>query len=135
MSTEDVENVEVVRRIYAAFNNDEGRSILHLFDPGIEWDTLAMLRGTEVYRGYSGLRNFLATWLSAFEDYQVAPQEFIDAGSEVVVPILQRGRGKAAGVEAEWRFVHVWSLRRGKVVRLRTYADKAGALEAVGLSE
>jgi ketosteroid isomerase-like protein len=43
-------------------------------------------------------------------------------------------RGRTSGVDVDvpaWAMV--WTLRGGKVVRMRIYPDHAGALEAVGL--
>ena len=44
-------------------------------------------------------------------------------------------RGALVGVAVEPRECHVWTLRDGKLWRLRIYATKSEALEAVGLSE
>ena len=48
---------------------------------------------------------------------------------------VRAGAGALVGVAVEPRECHVWTLRDGKVWRLRIYATKSEALEAVGLSE
>jgi ketosteroid isomerase-like protein len=46
-----------------------------------------------------------------------------------------RAWGRQSGVPVEERVWHVWTLRDGRFWRLRIFATKAEALEAVGLSE
>jgi ketosteroid isomerase-like protein len=46
-----------------------------------------------------------------------------------------RARGRSSGAVVERREWHVWTLRDGKLWRLRIYVTEAEALEAVGLSE
>jgi ketosteroid isomerase-like protein len=65
------------------------------------------------------------------------PERFFEADDRVVVFLVARGRGKGSGAEVEVRPAHVWTIRSGKAVRVQVfpYANRAEALEAVGLSE
>jgi hypothetical protein len=51
----------------------------------------------------------------------------------VIAVLRSRGRGKRSGIRVEERQSHVWTLRHGKLWRLRIYASKGAALKAVGL--
>ena len=53
------------------------------------------------------------------------------------VLICQRlsGRAKQSGIETQLSFAAVSTIRNGRVVRVREYATKEEALEAVGLSD
>jgi ketosteroid isomerase-like protein len=53
----------------------------------------------------------------------------------VIVPTREYGRCKGGGLNLNRLTVGVWTLRDGRVVRIRFYPTKAEALEAVGLSE
>jgi hypothetical protein len=44
-----------------------------------------------------------------------------------------RGRGKASGVDAGWRYGAVWTVHDAKVISVVSYLDPAKALEGVGL--
>jgi ketosteroid isomerase-like protein len=48
------------------------------------------------------------------------------------VEFLARGRD---GIEVSMRFVHVWTVRQGQIVRFRGFGTFDEALEAVGLQE
>ena len=69
-----------------------------------------------------------------FESTRNEPQEFIEAGDEVITPMIGYFRGRD-GIELTARFTYVWSLRRGAVTRLTLYQERDEALEAAGLRE
>jgi ketosteroid isomerase-like protein len=53
----------------------------------------------------------------------------------VVTSIRMSGRGRESGLLVDQRISVVWSLRGGRIARVRGYRDGTEALEAVGLSE
>jgi ketosteroid isomerase-like protein len=63
------------------------------------------------------------------------PEEFIDAGDRMVVPLQLGGKARHTGIEVEFSVVHVVTLRDEKAVRIDVYAEMSEALEAVGLRE
>jgi ketosteroid isomerase-like protein len=89
----------------------------------------------QIYLGPEGGMQFNAEWAAAWDDWELEPQDYIDAGERVVVILNQRGRSKATGIPVEMRFAQVWTLRDGLASRMQLYASVEEALEAVGLSE
>ena len=49
--------------------------------------------------------------------------------------VTERGRSAHNDIDVSQLFMHVWTLREGKAVRLEGFYDKAAALEAAGLRE
>jgi uncharacterized protein len=134
------ENVELVRQLYDWFAERENTKPFEVYDPEIEWD-LSGFRGVDqlgferVYRGHEGVRSFWRQWLEAWESIEFRLDELIAAGDEVVALLWQVNRGRTSGLEVpqgEW--AQVWTLRNGKVVRVRLFGDRAEALRAVDLS-
>src|SRR5919197_4538233 len=93
------ENVEIVRRLFAAFQSvdvgnferrfDEVREIL---DPEVEWVAAPHpLLASEEYRGSDGVRRFWTQFLSAWDEYGVEVEELIDADDQVVAVIRLSG--------------------------------------------
>jgi uncharacterized protein len=62
--------------------------------------------------------------------FSVEPQEYIDAGDHVVVTGVQRGTGPAGSYES--RYLHLFKLSDGKVVRGEFIGDTAKARDALG---
>jgi ketosteroid isomerase-like protein len=69
------------------------------------------------------------------DEHRFEPQEFIDAGDQVVVLQREYQRGKSSGVELSIDTASVLHLRDGRIVRMQGYMDRAAALEAAGLRE
>jgi ketosteroid isomerase-like protein len=133
------ENVEVVRRMFAAFEGVDGDNLerrldeaREIFDPEIEWLAAPhSLLASERYRGYDGVRRFWTQFLSAWDEYGVQVDELIDAGDQVVAAMRLRGRTNELEVdEARWSLL---TLRDGRIVRIEPFASKDGALEAASL--
>src|SRR6266540_3702168 len=123
------ENVEVVMGLAAAYVRGDVEEALSALAPDIEYKRAeeAMVRGRDAVR--AGWEQ----WESDWEDLETIPEDPIDAGDYVVVPVLFRARGRASGIEIDDRFYEVFELRGGKVVRWEEFSDRAEALEAAGL--
>ena len=89
----------------------------------------------QIYCGREGADQFNAEWAGAWDDWELEPEDYIDAGERVVVIINQRGRSKGSGIPLEMRFAQVWTFQDGRTIRMEMYASVDEALEAVGLAE
>ena len=127
------ENVEIVRQAWEAFDRHDNKSALRLYDPEVEIHV--GLTGGEVYRGLVGVEDFFRDWLATWDDYGSKVEEWIDVGDHVIAVIRVWGRGRQSRVAAEERQSHVWTLRHGRLWKLRRYETRAEALKAVGLEE
>jgi ketosteroid isomerase-like protein len=130
------ENVEVVRQVYEAAARRDTSAVFALYAPDIEWDASRTSRGAmagRVVHGHDALRAWLRDWYGAWEKLEDRLEELIDVDDDNVVAIMvQRGRGRASGVDVEDRLGAVWTLRDGKVVRVVWFPTREAALEAVG---
>jgi uncharacterized protein len=86
-----------------------------IFDPAIEWRPLD--GEGRVEHGHAGVRRATERWLDTWEGYWLQPEEFIERGDKVVVPVREGGQGIASGVEIERRYAHVWTFRGARIVR------------------
>jgi ketosteroid isomerase-like protein len=71
----------------------------------------------------------------AFGDFTWEPQEFLDQGDHVLVATRFVAEGRGSGAPVEALVYNVWTVQRGKAVRVHGYLSRARALEAAGLSE
>jgi ketosteroid isomerase-like protein len=142
------ENVEIVRRIYAALDLSEPGSVSRvggppesvkgLIDPAVEWQGPREFPDlAETVYGYEGMARYGAKIAEALDDYRMVPERFIDAGGDrVLVFSREGGRGKGSGAKVQTHLTaHIWTLKDGKAVRMQSIWERADALEAVGLSE
>ena len=131
-----VENVEVVREMTDAFNRGDYAAALSALADDVEWHVPSGVSiGEEVYRGPDAVQRGFALWLGAWDTYRFEATEVLDHGDHVVVIGIHTGRGRSSGVEARLQTFNVFTLRKGKVIRMRNFDDRAAALEAAGPSE
>jgi ketosteroid isomerase-like protein len=119
------QNVDVVRRLYAAFDNQDWEGALGLFDPEVEWSPV---EGT--FRGPEGVVAALAEWIEPWEEHVVDAEEFMEASGRVLAVIHLTGRGAASGMEIDQRFFQIYDVRDGKIVRMVEFVTRAQALDA-----
>lgn len=119
--------ISVVQEAYQAFGRGDIPAILALLADEVEWKIVGS-SGIP----YEGLRRNAAEVAKFFE--QVAqtdeillfePREFIEAGEHVVVLGFERGTARAEGNTFESEWVHVFTVRNGKVTRWRGFYDTA----------
>jgi ketosteroid isomerase-like protein len=132
-------NVEIVRQVFEAAARGDTAAIFALYNPDIEWDASRTSRGEvtgRVARGHDAVMKWLREWYEVWETVDDDLEELIDAGNDTVVSIMvQRGRGRASGIEVESRLATAWTIRDGKIVRVVWFPSAHEAFAAVGLSE
>ena len=125
------ENVEIVRRWIDGYNRRDMDGLVELTAPDVEVQSVFEFD----FRGYEGLRAYFLELDGAYDDFQVVPSDFIDAGAAVVMVARAKWRGKDSTAEGETPVQTAFWLRAGRVFRIKTFRDRRDALEAVGLSE
>ena len=137
-----VENVELVRRLYAALASEGSvreferrltdEALSPFLDPQIEWLPVPdSLLAVDSYRGFEGVRRFWGEFLSAWESYTVEPLRFDDAGDQVAVVV--RIVGQTHELEVDDTRSSLLTVRDGRVARVESFADPEGARKAAGL--
>jgi ketosteroid isomerase-like protein len=136
------ENVDLVRRLYAELASEgstqefEQRmsddALGRFLDPEIEWiPVTGSLLAVDSYHGFDGVRRFWGEFLSAWETYRVETLRFDDAGDQVAVVVHIVGRTHE--LEVDETRSSLLTVRDGRVVRVESFADPAGARQAAGL--
>jgi ketosteroid isomerase-like protein len=131
------ENLKIVREAFEAFLEGDQEKTAQLVDPEVEFHgTVGGLQEGQVAHGQSEIdQTFEAEDLEAWEERRLEPEDFIDAGDDVVVLLHEYRRGKGSGIELEAKTAAVVAVSGGRVVRIQGYMDRDAALEAAGLSE
>ena len=125
--------VPIAARSYEAFARGDMDAVLADMHPNIEWHQAQGLAHGGTYRGIDQVRREVFDPLDRdwWDEFVVTPEQFLDAGADVVV--LGRYRGVARGTAKilDVPFVHVWTFEDGLVTRFRQFLDTAGWVEAL----
>lgn len=124
------ENVATVRQGYEAFGRGDLAAVAAVFDENVEWESPDSLPNGGLVKGRDAVIENFAQIPSFWTTWSVEPHEFIDAGDHVVVTGVQRGTG--AGGSFESRYLHLFTMSGGRVVRGEFIGDTAKARDALG---
>jgi ketosteroid isomerase-like protein len=131
------ENVEIVRAVFDAQRRRDWDAFPQLYDPEIEWDDVAGLWGDwGTRRGFDDVRKAFLTWFEAFEQVEFRLEgNILQSGDDVIATQRISGRGRGSGLSVNQRITLIWTVRSGRVTRVRAFRERADALEAAGLRE
>jgi ketosteroid isomerase-like protein len=126
-------NITLVQGLYAAFSSGDIATVVAGATPDIDW----VVNGRRsdfptlgAWPGQGGMQKFFASITEHQEPKEFAPQEFFAADDRVFVlghyewTIRKTGRS----VASDW--VHVFTIRDGKVTAFREFTDTAKFAEA-----
>ncbi len=131
------ENVEVVRNILREWAEGDFGASAKLLDSDITFETfMPDANENVVAHGFVEIEAFTREWLAQWRTYRIVGEEFRPVGPDkVFVSVRQIATGSHSGVEVDSPGFSVWTLHRGRVVKLTLHYDREEALEAAGLSE
>jgi ketosteroid isomerase-like protein len=132
-----LETVEIVLDQFAATNErDFPRAMGHYAeDVQLVVDPAAFLQ-SGTFTGRDEVGGWFGDWFGTFEPgYRFEIEEARDLGGVILLVANHRGRGRSSGAEVRGQTGYLYTVRRGKIVRVELFADRAAALEAAGLSE
>jgi ketosteroid isomerase-like protein len=126
------QDVETLQGAYQAFNEGGVEAFLERLAPEFQLrDRDSSPDRAQTRYGKEGIKELFASYMEAFDALRLEPQEFIDAGDQIVVSLRQRVRGKGSGAEVVGNIAHCWTMRGDAPFSLRIFGDKESALRAL----
>jgi ketosteroid isomerase-like protein len=130
------ENVEIVRGLAGFWRDRDYSAVEKAIHPDAVLDVSRNVFNPGVHRGLDALRRFMEQTDEMWDDFDVSPVEYIDAGDKVIVANQVSGTGRGSGVKTEMLLFAVVAFRDNKILRYTGgFRTRAEALEAAGLSE
>jgi ketosteroid isomerase-like protein len=124
-------NADLVRERFGPMRDGDVEALLPLIHPEFEVTTPPGLAAEpDTYRGPEGIRRYFESFYEIMDRVSFEPDDFIDVGELVVVPLTLRARGRTTGIETAQRLVQVWELRDEKAYRIEVYATLEEAMAA-----
>lgn len=135
-----MDTAQVARAWYDAINRRDFEALTSLFDERSSLVDPAV--GT--FTGPSGARAEVERWLAAFPNLRVEVKNLLAAGEQVLAEFILRGTHTggldtpygvlaSTGRTIELPFCDVFSIRDGRILKLRTYYDSASLWGQLGL--
>ena len=129
------ENVEIVRSAMEAFNRRDGAAFDALLAGDAEIVPVRAAVEATVYRGPDAGTQYCGAVDETWKNLAWHIDGVREGDGWVLVEGRIQGRGRDTGAAIDARAGWVARLHEGQITSFRTYADRAQALEAVGLRE
>ena len=125
------QNIDVVRRAYGAFGRGDLDGLLALLDPQVTWRTPGPpdLPTAGLRHGVEAVRDFFGILLNTFDITNFEPRDFLAQGDKVVVLGTSLEGVKATGKAIDFRWVHVFTLKNGRIVAFEEPADVSALVD------
>jgi ketosteroid isomerase-like protein len=127
--------ITALRSAYAAFNRGDMDAAVESLDPQIEWTEPAEFPGGGTYHGRDGAKRYLTQSRTAWAEVISEPERFITAGNRIVVFVHARVKPQGGTDWQEVRLADVYTIRDGKAIQMRAFADRQEALRWAGAGD
>jgi ketosteroid isomerase-like protein len=127
------ENEQIVRGLYNAYLSHDIRTVIDTCAEDSEWFAMGppdKLPYAGLYRGHPEVEKYIAILDDVEESNHLVAQEMIAHGDKVIVFGEYIARVNSTGVQFKTDFVHVFTIRDGKVAKFRYLYDTAAAVKA-----
>lgn len=124
--------IDALRSAYAAFNRGDMDAAVAALDPQIDWSEPAEFPGGGPYHGRDEVKRYLTQSRAGWAEGSSEPERFITAGNRIVVFVHARFRPKGTGDWQDVKLADVYTVRDGKIVAMRAFADRDEAIRWAG---
>lgn len=126
------ENTQIIRETYGNYQTGDIQALLNLLADNVTWRVpeIESVPFAGSREGRESIAQFFVTLDEAQEAVRFEPQHFIAQGDKVVVQGQYLWRVKSTGREYEADWLHVFTLRDGKITAFQEYTDTAAAARA-----
>ena len=129
-------NIDVIRKVYAAWRDDDLGALLETSDPEVELRTSGAFPDlAAVYRGHRGVSEFWEAMRAPWDWFRLDVKRVVEGDDCAAMVVAFRARGKDSGVITDMEQGHAMRFRDGRAVMVSTHVSFEQALEAAGLRE
>jgi ketosteroid isomerase-like protein len=122
------ESVELVRRLYLAWQEGDVEELLSFIDPEVTWSPVVrFLEGERAAVGHQGLRRIRIT----YRTFQPVPGRFEEHGSRVLVLGRLIGASRLEEEDLDVAVAWVWTVRAGRIVAMQAFQEERAAREVI----
>lgn len=119
-------NLNIVKRLYAAFTRGDAQGALEELDENIEWNEAENFTYADrnPYRSPAEIADgVFGRLVTDWKEYEATPSEYLDAGDVIIALGKSKGINAASGKKMDAQFAHIWRLSEGKITGFQQYID------------
>jgi ketosteroid isomerase-like protein len=127
------EDVDLVRRVYVAWEEGDVEQVLSLVDSQVSWSpVLRFLEGTRGAVGRQDLRRWFRHIRITYRSLRPVPERFEDHGDRVLVLGRLVGASRLKEGDLDVPVAWIWTVDAGLVSAMEAYREERTARQALG---
>lgn len=130
-----VNEVEIVKGVYAGLNRNDISAALAFFDPQIERVEFEGHPSGGAYHGFEEVKAHFLKGRSTWAEGSCQPERFLVVGDKILVFVYVRVKLKSNMEWVEGRAADVFTFRNGKIIQMHTFAEAQQALQWAGVKD
>jgi ketosteroid isomerase-like protein len=126
--------VQVVQDLYAAFGRGDMAGMLALLDEDVDWYFNGRPQDIPFaghWQGHTRMADFFQTVTTTCDILEFGPDEVLIFGNHILSLGYERVRVKTTGREFESNWAHLFTVKEGRIIRLREFYDTAAMVDAL----
>jgi hypothetical protein len=125
-------NLEIIKSLYRAFDEGDLDTILDLIAPEVEWiESEGIPYGGKFIGKEAVITGVFQKIGAEWNNFRAEIEEFIDAGEKIITLGYDSGTYKATGKSMSAPTASVWTLKDGKVIKFVQYIDTLKVVSAL----
>jgi ketosteroid isomerase-like protein len=120
------DSVEIVKQVYAAFEQSDVAAVFSKFSPEIQWyaaESSPAYKGQAIYGAEAIGREVFQLIADEFPGMAIQIDELFGAGDKVVALGYYVGARKSTGKSFKTQMAHIWTIHEEKVAKFQQYLD------------
>lgn len=116
-------NVDLIKKFYVAFKNNDKDTYLDLCDDALQWQTAEGMPNGGKYVGKQEIfEKYFPNMLANFIEFHAIPEKILDMKDHVLVTGRYQGISKKKK-NFEASFSHVYHIQKNKIIQFRQFVD------------
>ena len=125
-------NLEIIKSLYRAFDRGDLDTILDLIDSNVEWvESEGIPYGGKFIGKDAVVKGVFQKIGAEWDNFHADAEEFIDAGEKIITLGYDSGTYKATGKSMSAPTASIWTLENGKVIKFVQYIDTFKVVSAL----
>lgn len=125
-------NLELIRRTYEGSSEENGRNLMAVLHPQVEWTEAEGFPYAGTYVGVDALMAGVFSRLAGeWIDYRAQVHTYLADGDRVAAFGQYSGTYKATGKSMQAAFAHLYEIQDGKIRRMTQYVDTVMVAKAL----
>ena len=127
-----MDKITIAKDLYDTFGRKDEARLRELLHPEVEWIQCAGFPGGGHHHGVNEVfEKVFGALRSAWRDWRVEVDEYLDAGDAVIVLGRYAGTHSETGRSMEAVFAHVYDLDDSRITRFRQFTDTYELVKAM----